>query len=220
MRRHVINTNLHLYHDRTFEGLPVMDKKGPFIEQYLSRCKYTIERALEHYSRVFAFRVDLRLPLTRELPEHAYTNVVIREFLESFKAKIEHDRQRARARNRYAHDSKVRYIWVREVGRGDRPHYHLLFLLNADAYFKVGKKTSREQNIFHRLQEAWAQALGLSEEDVSGLVGIPPAAEYRLTRRPADESVLEELFYRTSYLCKAATKTYGDGQHGFGSSRH
>jgi hypothetical protein len=27
------------------------------------------------------------------------------------------------------------------------------------------------------------------------------------------------LFYRASYLCKSATKAYGDGQHGFGASR-
>ncbi|NNN27166.1 inovirus Gp2 family protein [Pseudomonas nitroreducens] len=220
MPRHASNTNLHLYHDDTFEGWPIMYDKGPFIEQYLHRCKCTIELALEHYSRVFAFRVDLRLPLRLDLPEQVYTNVVIREFLESFKAKIEYDRQRARTRNRYAHDSKVRYVWAREVGRGERPHYHLVILLNGDAYFTLGKKTSCEQNIFHRLQEAWAQALGLRKEGVSGLVEIPPAAEYRLTRRLADKRALADLFYRASYLCKAATKTYGDGQHGFGSSRH
>ncbi|EOV2221043.1 TPA: inovirus Gp2 family protein [Pseudomonas aeruginosa] len=219
MSRHVSNANLHLHYDNTFEGLPIMEAKGPFIEQYLSRCKCTIERALECYSRVFAFRVDLRLPLWIELPEYVYTNLVIREFLKSFKAKIEHDRQRAQTRNRYAHDSDVHYVWTREVGSGERPHYHLLILLNADAYFRVGNKTSSKQNIFTRLQEAWAQALGLRADAVSGLVGIPPAAEYRLTRRPGDERALVDLFYRASYLCKAATKVYGDGQHGFGSSR-
>lgn len=220
MPRHVSNTNLHLHYQSTFEGWSVMDEKGPFIEQYLCRCKRTIELALEQYSRVFAFRVDLRLPLRLELPARVYTNVVIREFLESFKAKIEHDRRRARARNRYAHDSTVRYVWARELGSGGRPHYHLLILLNADAYFRVGKKTSSGQNIFTRLQEAWAQALRLRVEAVSGLVDIPIAAEYRITRQPADEEALASLFYRASYLCKAATKSYGDGLHGFGSSQH
>jgi len=30
---------------------------------------------------------------------------------------------------------------------------------------------------------------------------------------------IAELFYRASYLCKAATKSYGNGCHGFGTSR-
>jgi hypothetical protein len=131
---------------------------------------------------VFAFRVDLRLPLGVELPDYACTNEVITRFLESFKAKVEHDRQRARTRYRYAHDSRARYVWTREVSRGERSHYHLLILLNGDAYFTVGRKTSTEQNISHRLQEAWATALELSVEEVSGLVEIPRAAGYLVTR--------------------------------------
>ncbi|HFI2159450.1 TPA: inovirus Gp2 family protein [Pseudomonas aeruginosa] len=219
MPRHPSNTNLHLHHANTFQGLPVMAEKGPFIEQYLSRLHYTIERSLKQYSRVFAFRVDLRLPLNVELPDYAYSNKVISRFLESFKAKIEHDRQRARTRHRYAHGSRVRYVWAREESMGERPHYHLLILLNGDAYFTVGRKTSSEQNIFHRLQEAWASALGLSVEEVSGLVEIPRAAGYLVSRAASDHGELADLFHRASYLCKAATKSYGDGKHGFGYSR-
>ncbi|MEP9320348.1 inovirus Gp2 family protein [Pseudomonas sp. LABIM340] len=217
MPRHPSNTNLRLHSVSTFQGLPVMAEKGPFIEQYLSRLHNTIERSLRQYARVFALRVDLRLPLGVELPDYAYTNEIISRFLESFKAKIEHDRRRARTRYRYAHDSRVRYVWAREESRGERPHYHLLILLNGDAYFTVGKKTSSEQNIFHRLQEAWASALGLAVEEVSGLVEIPRAAGYLVSR--VDEGELANLFHRASYLCKAATKSYGDGQHGFGCSR-
>ncbi|WP_236173234.1 inovirus Gp2 family protein [Pseudomonas pseudonitroreducens] len=219
MPRHPSNTNLHLHHASTYKGLPVMAEKGPFIEQYLSRLHSTIDHSLRHYSRVFAFRVDLRLPLSIELPDYVYTNEVISRFLESFKAKVEHDRQRARARHRYAHDSRVRYVWTREESRGERPHYHLLILLNGDAYFTVGRKISTEQNIFHRLQEAWASALGLSVEEVSGLVEIPRAAGYLVSRTAGDHGELAGLFHRASYLCKAATKSYGDGQHGFGCSR-
>ncbi|MCO1948124.1 inovirus Gp2 family protein [Pseudomonas aeruginosa] len=220
MPRHHSNTNLHLYHSSTFQGLPVMAEKGPFIEQYLTRLHSTIECSLKQYSRVFAFRVDLRLPLGVELPDYVYTNEVISRFLESFKAKIEHDRQRARTRYRYAHDSRVRYVWAREESRGERPHYHLLILLNGDAYFTVGRKTSSKQNIFHRLQEAWASALGLGGEEVSGLVEIPRAAGYLVSRAAGDHGELADLFLRASYLCKAATKNYGDGQHGFGCSRY
>lgn len=221
MPRHPSNTNLHLHHANTFQGLPVMAEKGPFIEQYLSRLHCTIERSLRQYSRVFAFRVDLRLPLGVELPDYVYTNEVISRFLESFKAKIELDRQRARTRHRYAHDSRVRYVWAREESGGERPHYHLLILLNGDAYYSLGRMRSDASNMIKRLHEAWGSALGLFVDLLDGLVEIPDNAVYRISRdiRTGQEDKLPDLFRRASYLCKAATKNYGDGQHGFGCSR-
>ena len=221
MLRHPDNTNLRLHHDDTFEGLPVMVEKGPFVRQYLSRLKRTIDLALEQYSRVLAYRVDLRLPVGIDLPDHAYTNEVISRFIESFKAKIKHNRDKARERNLYAHDCKVRYVWAREVGWGGRPHYHLLILLNRDAYYTVGRLRSEADNMISRMQEAWASALGLPDDQVDGLVHIPRNAEYRVDRyvRADDEDVLMDLFYRASYLCKAATKSYGSNHHGFRCSR-
>jgi hypothetical protein len=221
MLRHPDNTNLRLHHDDTFEGLPVMVDKGPFVRQYLSRLKRTIDLALEQYSRVLAYRVDLRLPVGIDLPDHAYTNEVISRFIESFNAKIEHNRDKARERNLYAHDCKVRYVWAREVGHGNRPHYHLLILLNRDAYRAIGRLVSTRPRIFSRMEEAWASALGLPDDQVDGLVEIPRNAEYRLNRYlcASDEDVLPDLFHRASYLCKAATKMYGDNHHAFGCSR-
>jgi len=70
MTRHQGNTNLRLHYSSTFEGLPVMVNKGPYVVQYLSRLKSTIELALDEYPRLFAFRVDLRLPAGVDLPEH------------------------------------------------------------------------------------------------------------------------------------------------------
>lgn len=37
--------------------------------------------------------------------------------------------------------------------------------------------------------------------------------------RAGKKDVLPELFRRASYLCKGATKSYGDHYHGFGYSR-
>ncbi len=221
LRRHSGNTNLHLHDLPTFDGLPVMLSVGPFIREYLYRLKQTIDLALGQYPRVLAFRVDLRLPLGIDLPEYAYTNEVISRFIDSFKAKIEHNRAKARDRNPYAHDSKVRYVWAREIGEMGRPHYHLLVLLNQDAYYTLGWLKSEAKNINNRMKEAWASALGVSVDDVRGLVNIPPNAEYRVDRdvRPGDVDELPDLFYRASYLCKAATKSYGGNHHGFGNSR-
>ena len=81
-----------------------------------------------------------------------------------------------------------------------------------------------------RLEESWAGALELSVGQVRGLVHIPDNATYRVDRNPRARKVagndckvlvdeLPALFYRASYLCKVATKSYGDNHHGFGSSR-
>ena len=72
-----------------------------------------------------------------------------------------------------------------------------------------------------RMEGAWASAFGVSVEQVRGQVHIPDNAEYRVGRdnRRGKADELSELFYRASYLCKKATKSYGDRQRGFGTSR-
>ncbi|MGU0820629.1 transposase [Pseudomonas aeruginosa] len=217
MIRHSQNANLIIHNDGSYRGIPIQADKGPFVQQYLERLFQTTSRAIQQYSRVFAFRVDLRLPAGVVLPDYAYTNQVIERFIESFKAKIRHNRFVARMANKYAHDSNVRYVWTREIGAQGRPHYHVAFLLNYDAFNALGKFEPGRDNIFNRLEEAWASALGLPVEAVKGLVEIPDNPTYCLRRD--DHQGLNDFFYRASYLCKAATKVYGDGQHGFGASR-
>ncbi|THG82986.1 inovirus Gp2 family protein [Pseudomonas sp. A-1] len=217
MPRHSDNKNLNIYNDKAFNGLPVQIDKGPFIREYLRRLYNTMWSALDQYPRVFAFRVDLRLPASGMLPSYAFTNEVISRFLESFKAKIKHNRRKARRGNPYAHGCEVRYAWCRELGAEGRPHYHLVILLNRDAFHTLGRFTSSRSNIFNRLEEAWASALRISMEAVVGLVHIPENPTYRLSR--TDEEGHADFFYRASYLCKVATKAYGDRQHSFGASR-
>ncbi|MNJ21300.1 hypothetical protein D3C77_156480 [compost metagenome] len=215
MKRHPGNSNLTLCREDHYRGQPIQVNKGPFVRSYLRRLDWTVCRALDEYSRVFAFRFDLRFPAAVDLPD--YTNKVTDRFLESFKAKIKHNRLKAGSSGKYIHDTKVRYVWTREIGCLGRPHYHFLILLNRDAFHRLGKFESGRDNIFNRLVEAWASALRLSVDEVSGLVHIPDNPTYHLHRD--DELGQQELFYRASYLCKAATKVYGDGQHGFGYSR-
>ena len=217
MIRHPINTNLNLYYESAYQDFPIQQDKGPFVSQYLSRLHQTVSSALGQYSRVFAFRVDLRLPAGIQLPDNAYTNEVIGSFIESFKAKIKHNRHKARQLNKYAHDSRVRFVWAREQGQHGKPHHHLAILLNYDAFNALGKFEPGRDNMFNRLVESWASALGLPVEAVSGLVEIPSNPYYHLRRD--DLAGQAEFFFRASYLCKAATKVFGDGHHGFGTSR-
>lgn len=217
MIRHPSNTNLSLHYEHTYQGFPVQIEKGPFISEYLNRLYQTVGRALTQYPRVFAFRFDLRLPTETQLPDFVCTNQVIERFMESFKAKIAHNRSQARQLNKYAHDSKVRYVWAREQGQHGKPHYHLAILLNRDAFTALGKFETGRDNMFNRLEQAWASALGLSVEAVRGLVELPRNPCYHLNLGELGGQA--EFFHRASYLCKAATKVFGDGSHGFGASR-
>lgn len=217
--RHPFNRNLHIHYSGEFEGLPLMSDKGPFIREYLSTLKRTIDLALAEYPRVLAFRVDLSLPQGIDLPDYAYTNQVISRFFESFSKKIQHHQGKV-AEGGYSRGCKVRYVWSREIGQGGRQHYHLLILLNRDAYYTLGRLGSSRENMISRIQASWASALKLEKELVRGLVHITENATFRINRVPRDGFVdeLPELFKRASYLCKVATKSYGSRQRAFDSS--
>lgn len=72
-----------------------------------------------------------------------------------------------------------------------------------------------------RIEKSWAGALRLPVDLMTGQVHIPNDAEYRIDRvkRRGKGDELTDLFYRASYMCKKATKSYGDRQRGFGTSR-
>jgi hypothetical protein len=217
MNRKPKNPNHTLHYGDTYLGLPIQIDKGPFPSEYLGRLHETVCCAVNQYSRVFAFRVDLRLPSGRDSTSFTYANEIIDLFIESFKAKIKHNRQMARKLNKYACDTIVRFVWAREFGQHGRPHYHLAILLNHDAFFTLGRFKPGRDNIFNRLQEALASALRQPVEGISGLIHIPDNACYHIYRE--NDASIAEFFYRASYLCKAETKGFGDGGHGFGASR-
>jgi hypothetical protein len=90
-------------------------------------------------------------------------------------------------------------------------------LVNRDAYFTLGRYDSDQPNMANRLNEAWASAIGLQPEQTNGLVHFPDHCTYHLSH----DSIAEvgEFFRRASYMCKAQTKQFGNGCHGFGASR-
>jgi len=217
MKRHSVNTNLTLVYQATYLNLPIQLNKAPFALEYLNKLFEVMMAVLNEYPRVFAFRVDLRFPALIDAMDYQSKNEVMTRFIRSFKAKIGHNRCMAKRLNPHAHESTVRDVWAREQDQSSNPHYHVVFFLNQDAFCTIGKYELDRDNIFNRLCEAWASALGLPVEAVSGLVEIPSNPSYYLHRDKPEN--LAEFFYRASYLCKAATKVFGDGTHGFGCSR-
>lgn len=126
-----------------------------------------------------------------------------------------------RERAGFARGCKVRYVWSKEIGKAEKPRYHLLILLNRDADYTLGRLFPERVNMMSRMEGTWAGAFGIAIERVGGLVRVPEYAEYRIHRyvRRGDVDELPELFYRSSYLCKVAIKFYGDRQRGFDTSR-
>jgi len=109
MIRHPNNTNLTLHYHSDYQGLPVQTERGPLVRDYLERLHLTMNKD----PRVFAFRFDLRLPADMHDLECYCSNAAINRFIESFKAKIRHNRKMAQVERTYIHDSKVRYVWAR-----------------------------------------------------------------------------------------------------------
>lgn len=216
MIRHSQNRNLNLSRQSTYKGLQVQTNRGPVVSEYLERVEQVINQSLQLHGRIFAFRLDLRFPSEQYQP-YLNSNLVLVRFIASFKAKIKHNRDKAKLLNPYAHDTSVLYVWCREMGQHGIPHYHLAILLNNDAFCTLGKFEMERNNLFNRLHEAWASALGINVESVIGLVELPKNPFYRLRR--SDPESIASFFYRLSYLCKAETKVFGDGTHAFGASR-
>lgn len=215
--RHPHNSNLQLYSQSHYLGFPVQTARGPLVLNYLERLHETMQRALNEHPRTFAFRADLRLPAGFDMAPYDRSNEVVRLFIESFKEQIKHNRSMAKQKNLHAHDCTVRYVRAREIGAGGKPHFHFVFFLNRDAYYTFGSFENDGDNLFNRLQKAWARALGLPVNAVAGLVEIPEGAWYHLRRN--EPATMTEFFHRASYVCKAATKAYGDGCHAFDASR-
>jgi len=217
-KRNPLNTNIQLHYQHTFNHYPVQVNKGPLAESYLQSMENTFHHALSTHPRTLGIRLDLHLPDDIEFIQTASTsNGFIQKFIASLKAKIKHDREMTAKEHGYAHPCEVRFVWAREVGGCLKPHYHVVLLLNADAYCTLGLFELNRQNMFNRIVQAWASALGLSAPDTQTLVHFPHSATYRLSHQ--DHEGLKKFFLRCSYLCKVATKQYHDGLHAFGYSR-
>lgn len=195
-----------------------MTSPGPLIEEYLSRIQKVTELALAQHPRTFAFRIDLRYPVDY-VGADVESNQIIERFIASLQAKLNHNRNKARQVNPYAHKNVLRYVWCREYGEKSnyKPHYHMVIFLNNDAFCTLGSFRSKRSNMFNRLKEAWASALGRPVQNAGALVEFPSDASWLLINN--DTLAMQDFFYRVSYLAKEQTKHYHSGIHAFGSSR-
>jgi hypothetical protein len=212
-----LNKNHSLTSAGEYRSLPLMTAHSPFIVEYLEAMHGVMCTALEAYGRVFAFRFDLHLPILVMASAEALGNLAVSKFIASLKAKIRHNRECVGRNGGRVHDTEVRYFWVREIGNLGRVHYHFVVFLNGDAFNWLGSYQSSRPNMKNRICEAWASALGSSISDATTAVHFPSSPTYMLDRN--ERASVSAFFLRASYLCKAETKQYGCGHHGYGASR-
>ncbi|MBW6390200.1 YagK/YfjJ domain-containing protein [Billgrantia antri] len=222
-KRSTENTNHTLHYAPTFEpepgvSLPVLTEKGPLVTSYLDTLYRVVKDAMNDHGRVLLVRCDLYCPREMPLSDNAHTNEFADKFIASVKSKVKADMRRKKS----PHKPAVRFVMAREYSTCNRPHYHLALLLNGHAYRALGTFDYNGDNLFWKIAEAWASAWNIPVEMAMTRVyyrwGKRGVSVYRLN--PEDNYVnFPAAFQRCSYLCKAATKRFGNGSRGLLSSK-
>tara|TARA_R110001592_G_scaffold13740_2_gene62809 strand:- start:30799 stop:31350 length:552 start_codon:yes stop_codon:yes gene_type:complete len=178
-----------------------------------------LELARHEYVELFVVRIDLHFSQRFDLPDIAITNQPVCSFFKKLKEKLKAKEDAARLQTGRANLFGLRYVWAREIGpESGVPHYHLMLVFNQNAIRSLGDFSNPNAPGLYRLcQEAWADAIGLDFDLASGLVSSSPSGQWLLRRD--DTAVFDDVFRACSYLCKARSKIFELGFHGFGFSR-
>lgn len=186
---------------------------SPNIFSYFEIVDGVLRYAMRDYLRLFVVRLDLRFP--QRLPSNQIPdNRVMGRFIKSLRSKINHQRERARKRGVRAHATDVRFVWVREFGDvHKRPHYHVMLVVNRDAYRSLGRYDSDDDNLARCIKGAWAAALNLEVAICDGLVNFTSNGQYEIINGNGYQEVLTAMHY----LCKDYTKVR-DGARNVGYS--
>ncbi|MEZ8863189.1 inovirus Gp2 family protein [Vibrio sp. 10N.247.311.51] len=214
-----------------FQFAQIPAKYGSLNQRHLARINDTVMGALAIHPRVLIARIDLRIPnnggnsdnpLERDTPT-CYPNTdvdLMKRFIASLKAQMNFDQMNKARQRKPIYSCPLYYIWVRERNTSHNEHYHVVLIVNQDAYYPFGR-LHYEGTLACMVQKAWASALGLTTDEVEGLVHIPERPMYTLNRNhpPARfQKDLDEIAVRLAYLAKAETKILGDGRRNFGCS--
>lgn len=197
---------------------------GPLISHYVQRFKQTIDNALKEYPRVFALRVDLRLPDNEDQSDNEDSTLITR-FITSMKAQIRADLYRKKQAGKRTYPCRVRYIWVREFNMEEKKHYHVLLLLNKDAYAYPGnyRQLGSDVNMggfISMVNKAWLRTLKRSDKKYHTLTYVPKNAFYHLNRKNGEtHHEYLDLIGRVNYMAKERSKSNADGQRCFGCSQ-
>jgi hypothetical protein len=213
-KRNPDNPKQRFYYDHWFRGLPVQQHAlGPLIENYLETTLRVLQHTTFQQNRTLVFRLDLRFPQAMPVGPVHTNNACLNDFFYALRKELD------AACTKYT--TELRYLWCREQDTSDKPHYHLMLLLNYDAFSSLGSfSPSHDEryelnNLYHRCVRAWSWAIGWPLDGMGGLVHV---ATDKLTGQPYvyclhrdDVATFAQVFYAASYLCKAYSKPIAQG---------
>lgn len=207
-----MNTD-QLFSNNEFHGFEIQTHRGKLNEVHLSKMLDILQTCQREYLETFCIRTDLHLP-DGYIP---LDNHVIERFIASLRAKLNHSESMREKKGIRVHTNKVRFIWCREISQTGRHHYHVLLMLNKQAYAHLGLFDRNCNNLYNRICDAWSSAIALSTSATAGLVHFPDNSTMFL-RRDCQKS-LSDVFFRVSYFAKHDTKPVGQNFHTLGTSR-
>ena len=198
---------------------------GPLWSHYVVRMEETIQKALTAHTRTLALRVDFHFPECDDVVFAAMDNKVITRAMASLRSQLTAQWLRKIRPEERFHWTDLRYIWAREFDWfGVKPHYHILLLLNKDAYMSPGNYQSDETNLATMIMAAWYRALRLAipaDPKARSLVNFPANPCYWLDANSDKvESAHFDLLFRVKYMAKVRSKHNEDGYRSFGCSQN
>ncbi|MGY2463325.1 YagK/YfjJ domain-containing protein [Vreelandella sulfidaeris] len=222
--RHQDNDKLCLHYDNYYEGFEVQQKLeyGPLVKNYLKATVNEIIAAVNSQQRILIFRADLHFPQWM-LPSGMHqNNEVLSTFFRYFKYEIK--------KSSSPYLPFLRYVWAREQDTSNKPHYHLIIMLNYNVFNGLGMIQPNgfgeylRDNLYHRMMRSWYKAMGFSNTDSLGQlihIGEHPITEelWVATLGLNDWMGLNDAVYNASYLCKQYTKRFGEGIQVFNTSQ-
>lgn len=196
---HPVHRHLKVTYASVYEGIDLMSAHAPYVLAYLDRLRGVINTALQAHAKIFAVRVDLRLPASYA-GQAAYDNRVIEDFIKSLKSRVHAERKRRMQYCSSVASCPVRYVWAREQVTAAQPHYHLLLVFNGNFYQSLGDYDLSVDNLASFIVKSWATALGRELDVALPLVHWPSNRVYKTDRH--DGLSTAALLARASYLCK------------------
>jgi len=197
---------------------------GNHIVNYKDATLNVIQRAVMEHPRTLAIRVDLHDPAILDNGDtisclHDTSPNVMSRFINSLNAKIDAYQHRQRMNGKRVYPNTLRYTWVREYTQTGKRHYHMILLLNKDAFYHLGDYDVELVTLRTMIITAWCSALSIHPEVGQDLVHYADTGKSELYQRDIVSGLYPvELLNRINYMAKEKSKIFEDGNRNFGCS--
>lgn len=199
---------------------------APFNKHYIHRITQVVAKSLSHYPRTTVVMLILRLPEYRDNGDSisALVNLddgLMSRFINSIRQKVIAQTRHKEKNGIRVHPTTLRYLWVREVCKNGKIHYHVALLVNTQRFYSLGNFNQKAGNLGSFIEEAWLSALDLGGyPEYRTLVHFLKNSPYYINAKAPDfHEKFQSLMFRLSYFAKEDSKYYSKEERSFGCSQ-